>query len=94
MSALLGMDEEEPAAATAASYAFAAPPGFTMPDDVQEGDAFDVVAKVRLEGGQLVFDQINGMELGGETTETEEVVEQEEPEEELDLMSAAKQSGY
>ena len=58
-----------------ASYAFAAPPNFSTPDDVQEGQPFEVVAKIRLDGGQMVFEEINGLKLDGapmeETEETE-----------------------
>jgi ATP phosphoribosyltransferase regulatory subunit HisZ len=89
-----------PEVAEETAYAFSAPPGFTAPDDVQEGDAFEVVAKVRLQGGQLVFDQINGVALGGDEPEEAEpeVVEEEEitetEDEPMGLMQAARESGY
>lgn len=53
------------------AYAFAAPPGFSIPEDVQEGQPFEVVAKIRLDGSQLVFDEINGVKLEAETEEAE-----------------------
>lgn len=93
------MPEEE----AAVEYAFTAPPGLTMPDDVQEGDSFEVVAKVRMEGGKIYFDQLNGVNLAseeepmeeeeGEEVEVEEDVEGEESDDAM-LMEAVKQSGY
>lgn len=60
-------------AEAATEYAFAAPPGFSIPEDVQEGQPFEVVAKIRLNGDQLVFDEINGVQLAaGESTPDED----------------------
>lgn len=58
-----------------ASYAFAAPPNFSIPDDVQEGQPFEVVAKIRLNGDQMVFEEINGLKLDGAPMETEKIEE-------------------
>lgn len=53
------------------AYAFAAPPNFSIPDDVQEGQPFEVVAKLRMNGDQLVFQEINGLKLDPTMDESE-----------------------
>jgi hypothetical protein len=94
---IMAMEMEAP---EAAAYAFELPPGFTAPDEVEEGQPFEVVAKIRLKDGQVVFDAINGMDLTTEAApEPEEEVEVEETEtveeeEPMGLMDAARQSGY
>lgn len=59
-----------------AEYAFAAPPGFSIPEDVQEGQPFEVVAKIRLSNGQLMFDEINGVKL-----QDQPEIDEDEPQE-------------
>lgn len=94
MDALEGME-------TPRGASIAAPEGFSAPEEVREGEAFEVVAKIRLRDGQIVFDSINGVEMSEaepepEVEETEEVEAEEvtETPAELTLNDAARASGY
>jgi len=101
MMALEAPEAEEVAESTTVS--FAPPPGFKQPDDVRDGETFDVVAKCKMEGGQVVIESINGIALGDNPEEEEMEVEEEVmPEEEIaavestapTLREAAKATGY
>jgi hypothetical protein len=39
------------------------PAGFTPPDDAMNGKPFDAVVKLRMEGGELVVESINGIPM-------------------------------
>ncbi len=57
--------EPEPEEEVFEEYSIPAPDGFMPPDTARQGEAFDLVAKVRLNNGVLVFDSLNGVPLSG-----------------------------
>lgn len=92
----MGMSATEPDGDEyeSAEVSFAVPAGFKAPDDVQEGDDFEVVAKVCLRDGQVIVKSVNGVEIGEETEEVEETDDLEGEEEEETLEMAMAKSGY
>lgn len=88
---------------TPAVISFGVPSGFAAPDNVEEGDFFETVARVKIKDGQVILDSINGSKIGPEEEEMEEESEEEEMEddeeepetlgEEDTLGNAMKQSG-
>lgn len=80
------------------TVSFSPPPGFKQPDDVRDGEAFEVVAKCKMVDGQVQIESVNGIALGGEPEEEMEVEEIEEEtaedDEPMSLMAAARETGY
>lgn len=60
------------------SIEFKAPEGMEVPEGVNPGDTFEVMATVQLgEGGELYLKEVDGMTVGGESEETEDEGEME-----------------
>ena len=61
------------------SIEFMAPEGMEVPEGINPGDTFEVMATVQLgEEGELYLKEVDGMALGGEMEEAEEEVGGEE----------------
>ena len=61
------------------SIEFMAPEGMEVPEGINPGDTFEVMATVQLgEEGELYLKEVDGMAVGGEMEEAEEEVEGEE----------------
>ena len=100
MAAMVVEEADSPAV-----ISFGVPSGFAAPDNVEEGDFFETVARVKIKDGQVILDSINGSKIGPEEDEMEEESEDEEEEMEDDeeepetlgeedtLGNAMKQSG-
>ena len=52
------------------------PMGFQPPKEAENGKAFDVVARVRMENGELIVESVNGMPLDDSMEEPEMEVEE------------------
>ena len=83
-----------------AFVSFAPPEGFVPPSDIEDGDAFEVVASVRMQDGRVILDSVNGVKVGADT-EVEENEEEdlndddlEEEVEEPTLQDAMRADGY
>lgn len=66
-------------------FVFSAPRGFEAPSDIDEGDAFDVSARVYFnKDGKVVLERINGIPLSEQEVEDdEEEVEDDEESEQV-----------
>jgi hypothetical protein len=54
------------------------PDGYTLPEGVADGDTFDELVTIRLEGDMLVPTMIAGVEIAAEDAETEDAEDMEE----------------
>lgn len=60
------------------SIEFKAPEGMEVPEGINPGDTFEVMATVQLgEGGELYLKEVDGMPVGGEMEEAKEEGEME-----------------
>lgn len=79
---------------------FPVPTGFAAPDTAEEGQPFEVTARVLLRDGRLVLDSINGAKLAAEAVEDEEMdedmeeMEEEETQDGESLQDAMSAAGY
>lgn len=60
------------------------PEGFEPPDDVQEGQSFDVTCRMHVQDGKLCIESINGVKTDGGTEGDEEDDSTSPPEEKPD----------
>lgn len=74
---MLGMKPEEKGEESQENY-ITPPKGFQPPDDVAEGDAFSVNARVRMKDGKLCVEAVNDIPMGDH--EDEESAADEESE--------------
>ena len=56
------------------------PDGFIPPDGVEDGETFQVMADVRMDGDKLILEKLDGKDVG----KSEQEEEPEKPEEEED----------
>jgi hypothetical protein len=54
------------------------PEGYTLPEDVADGDTFDELVTVRVEGDMLVPTMIAGVEVAAKEADTEDAEDMEE----------------
>ena len=78
---LMAMPEKKPEAHEGMPK-FPIPDGFQPPDDVGEGESFDVTCRVYVKDGQVCVEDING--VGTTKEEKEETPEEEATENEAD----------
>jgi len=83
-----------------AFISFAPPEGFAPPSDIEDGDAFEVVASVRMQDGRVVLDSVNGVKVDADTEVAEDEEEDlndddlEEEVEEPSLQDAMRADGF
>jgi hypothetical protein len=71
------------------------PAGFEAPEDAAKGGSFDVLATVKMEGGKLMLEAIDGLPVDGAIAEAEadlEVETEEVPEAEMEPSLEAEQA--
>ncbi len=56
---------------------FSMPEGYTLPEDIADGDSFEELTTYRLEGDSLVPTMIAGVEIAAEEAEDEDEMEDE-----------------
>lgn len=66
--------------------AFSVPAGFRLPDGVKDGESFDAMATLKMEGGRLVLSELDGSPVadepeGGEDEESDLPEDEGEPKE-------------
>jgi hypothetical protein len=66
------------------------PTDFSLPEDISEGDSFEELFTVRLEGDSLVPTMIAGVEIAAEEAEDEDEMEDEAADE---MEAAAPMAG-
>jgi hypothetical protein len=56
---------------------FSMPEGYTLPEDIADGDSFEELTTYRVEGDSLVPTMIAGVEIAAEEAEDEDEMEDE-----------------
>lgn len=72
----------EDSAASSEQVSFSMPTGFKVPDGVGDGESFDAMATLKVVGGKLVLDELDGLPVS-DSTELEDPPESESESEDL-----------
>jgi hypothetical protein len=97
-SAMPGLEDAIAAAqddaAPGAGLEIPVPEGFEAPEDAQSGASFDVLATVKMVGGSLTLEAIDGLPVTAQATteEADEEMEEGEMPDEADFVSAIDRS--
>lgn len=92
LESLVGMEAEMPEGPMP-SQVLIPPQGFTPPPEAVDGKSFDAVVRMKMEGGELVVESINGMPFDEMEEMEPEVEEITGDVEEVSLDGAMRASG-
>lgn len=86
------VEDESADESTGGKIAFSMPAGFKVPDGVKDGEPFDAMATLKVQGGKLVLSELDGTPVNDEAEEgEEEPTEEKEGEESPDQMAGNKE---